>query len=85
MDADFLREMMVLGVFIALYVFGSTMLLRGHKADLSAVAATGTRRAMVKSDGGEVRLNKRRKARLREAQATAATKDEAASSDDDQD
>ncbi len=72
MDPDFVRELMVLGVFVALYVFGSAMLLRGHKADLSLVAATGTRRAMVKADGGEVRLNKRRKARLREAQADAA-------------
>lgn len=69
MDPDFVREIGVLGVFIALYVFGSAYLLRGHKADLSAVAVAGTRRAAVRSSAGEARLNRRRKARLREAAA----------------
>ncbi len=69
MDPDFVRELLVLAVFIGLYVFGSAALLRGHKADLSLVAATGTRRALARTDGGETRVNRRRKARLREAQA----------------
>ncbi|MBM4345674.1 MAG: hypothetical protein FJ100_20060 [Deltaproteobacteria bacterium] len=77
MDPDFLRELLVLAVFIGLYVFGSAAMLRGHKVDLSAVAAVGTRRAIARTDGGEVRLNRRRKARLREAQARG----EAAGSD----
>ena len=82
MDADFVRELAVLAVFIGLYVVGSAALLRGHKADLSLVAATGTRRSMTRTDGGETRLNRRRKARLREAQQKDGSPDAA---DDDND
>ena len=69
MDPDFIRELVVLAAFVLLYVVGSAMLLRGHKADLSAVAATGTRRAMTRSGDGEQRLNRRRKAQARDAAA----------------
>lgn len=80
MDSDFLRELVVLLVFMGLYLVGSAVLLRGHHVDLSAVQQ-GTRRG---SDGslpegkrasrtgggtpGEapVRLNRRRKAMARE-------------------
>ncbi len=75
MDPDFLRELLVLAVVSGLDVVGSAALLRGHKADLSLVAATGTRRALARTDGGEARLNRRRKARLREAQARGETAD----------
>lgn len=70
MDADFIRELGVLGVFVLLYMVGSTLLIRGHKADLSAVQnpSNATRRAATSATGGApVRLNRRRKARLREA------------------
>lgn len=71
MDADFLREIGVLGVFVLLYMVGSTLLIRGHKADLSSVQHQGnTRRAAATgaaSSGAQVRLNRRRKARLRDA------------------
>lgn len=70
MDTDFVRELIVLAVVVGLYVIGSAMLLRGHTTDLSAVNGTpGHRRAAA--GGGtaaaEPRLNRRRKARLREA------------------
>lgn len=70
MDTDFVRELIVLAVVVALYMFGSAMLLRGHTTDLSAVNGTpGNRRAAA--GGGtttaEPRLNRRRKARLRDA------------------
>jgi len=81
MDPDFLRELLVLGIVIALYMFGSAALMRGHTTDLSAVAAIGTRRAMVQSTTGEVRLNKRRKARLRDAGDQGKAADAAAPSD----
>lgn len=71
MDTDFLREMIVLGVVVALYGVGSVMLLRGHHVDLSAVNGGGQTRRAAASTGeggaGEPRLNRRRKARLREA------------------
>ncbi len=71
MDSDFLRELIVLGAVIALYGVGGTLLMRGHHVDLSAVNGGGsTRRAAAGSSSaaaGEPRLNRRRKARLREA------------------
>jgi hypothetical protein len=80
MDSDFLRELVVLLVFMGLYLVGSAILLRGHHADLSAVQQ-GTRRGTEGNAGeskrggrtgggtpGEapVRLNRRRKAMARE-------------------
>lgn len=77
MDSDFLRELGVLLAFMALYFGGSTMLLRGHHVDLSAVQLRN-RRASSGEGGGSageapVRLNRRRKAIARE-QAEAAAK-----------
>lgn len=65
MDPDFLREIIVLVGFLALYLVGSMLMLRGHKTDLSAVSA-------VPHGGGEgtlvaARLNRRRKAQARDA------------------
>lgn len=70
MDADFVRELAVLGVFVLLYMVGSAVLIRGHKTDLSLVHNHGARRAATGNAaavGGQVRLNRRRKAKLREA------------------
>jgi hypothetical protein len=71
MDSDFLRELIVLGVVVLLYGVGGVMLMRGHHVDLSAINGGGsTRRAAAGSGSsvaGEPRLNRRRKARLREA------------------
>lgn len=71
MDTDFVRELIVLAVVVGLYVIGSAMLLRGHTADLSAVNGTPGHRRAPEGGGStttaEPRLNRRRKARLREA------------------
>lgn len=68
MDADFLRELVVLAVFVGLYVFGSAFLLRGHTTDLSVVhGGTSPRRSAAGgATGGQPRLNRRRKAIARE-------------------
>lgn len=69
MDPDFLRELVVLLVFIGLYLIGSAVLLKGHKADLSAVhpITGGTNRASVEEgEAVPTRLNRRRKAIARE-------------------
>lgn len=71
MDPDFLRELLVLGAFLALYLVGSAMALRGHTADLSAVAHAPA--AMAAAAGG-TRLNKRRAAKAREAAERQAAK-----------
>lgn len=64
MDQDFLRELLVLVFFLALYIGVAAALLRAHKTDLSAVSA----KAAGGAAAGPVaaRLNKRRKAIARE-------------------
>ena len=67
MDQDFMRELMVLGGFLGLYLVLSAALLRGHTTDLSAVANVPGAAA-----GAAVKLNKRRQARAREAAERSA-------------
>jgi hypothetical protein len=66
MDADFVREIVVLAVFIGLYVVGSALLLRGHTTDLSAVHDNGSARRAAAGGADPQRLNRRRKAIARE-------------------
>lgn len=70
MDADFMREMLVLLFFIGLYLGVSAMLLRGHHVDLSEVTAHNT---VAGAEGAAAeagpRLNRRRKAIARQAAA----------------
>ncbi|MFZ4580077.1 MAG: hypothetical protein ACOYOB_16950 [Myxococcota bacterium] len=66
MDPDFLRELIVLGVTVALYIFGTMLMLRGHTVDLSAAHfhKLGDPEAMAVTP----KLNKRRKAIARDAE-----------------
>lgn len=67
MDPDFVREIVVLLGFIALYLVGSMLMVRGHKTDLSAVTHGGGPSGGGGGDLGSPRLNRRRKALAREA------------------
>lgn len=70
MDPDFVREIIVLLGFLALYLVGSMFMLKGHKTDLSAVAndtfGAGGGGTGGEGPGASPRLNRRRKAIARE-------------------
>ncbi len=86
MDADFMREMLVLLFFIGLYLGVSAMLLRGHHVDLSEVTAHNTiggADAAAAETGP--RLNRRRKAIARQAAAKVGKAPEVATVNDDDD
>ena len=69
MDPDFLRELVVLLAFLFIYIVLAAILLRNHKADLSAVAEGGSApRTLVDGESSSLqpRLNRRRKAIARD-------------------
>jgi hypothetical protein len=67
MDQDFVRELIVLGAFLGLYLGLAAVFLRGHTTDLSEVANVAG-----PATGSALKLNRRRQARAREAAERAA-------------
>ena len=78
MDPDFLRELIVLLSFVALYIGVAILLLRGHHVDLSSVSAHASGPSGESGKAMAPRLNRRRKAIARDAALKSAASDASA-------
>lgn len=78
MDPDFMRELIVLLSFVALYIGVAILLLRGHHTDLSSVSAHASGPSGEPGKTLAPRLNRRRKAIARDAAQKAAATDASA-------